>query len=123
MITGRISIPLAAMAMVLGLSACQAPPYRDGYVQPARYDVRSCAPGRYASSSVRCYQRAERPVYRADFYAPDRRPPVRYAMSRRDDDCRPTYRPARSSYRYAAAPRGCAPTYARPRSYRYVAER
>ncbi len=122
MITGRISIPLAAMAMVLGLSACQAPPYQDGYVQPARYAARTCDPGRYASP-VPCYQRADRPVYRSyrssERYSPDCRPPVRYALPMRDRDYGSAYRP----YRYAGTPRGCPPAYERSRSYRYVAER
>ena len=125
MITGRISIPLAAMAMVLGLSACQATPYRYGDVQPARYAVGACDPVRYASPA-RCYPRPDRRVYRSyrtDCYSPGCRAAVRHVVARRDDDCRPAYRPYRSAYRYAPVPRGCPRVDGRRWSYRYVAPR
>lgn len=96
----RWTMPLLA---ILALSACQMPGNQRGPVPEVQAAMPSCVDDRgYARSPASCYQR-----------------PLRRASQ---PSCDPSYRPARSSYRYAGASIPCAAVPPRQRGYRYVGE-
>ncbi len=112
----RLAIPLLAVG---ALSACQGPYYQRGYAQPTYAAAPTCDSYQYAPPK-HCYQRER---YRRPSYERPARRPVEYVRRPAQSDCVESYRPARSAYRQARAPRDCAPIYRQPRGYRYVGER